>query len=301
MVTGMAGFASRQFERARRLGAKVMREPHYALGRFATVRDVYSALNGLKDVVVRTTPLAIGDLYKPVNSTVDIARSSHVVSSRSAAEQVEEMRRLSYSLGPRLDEAALTALQAQARQRTLYAKDREVGSYATVSKAPGKTALATVHESSKLETVRAIAGDAFLYEAASMFLGYRPRQVSSWLFWSLANRLSDDERREAAQTIDYHYDVDGFNFMYANFYLLDTTERNGAHALIAGSSRRKRLRHLLGSARLGNEEAWQTYGHDAECILKGPAGFGFLEDASCYHKALPPESGERLMLQLRYQ
>ena len=149
--------------------------------------------------------------------------------------------------------------------------------------------------------VRDIAGDAFLYEAASLFLGYRPRQVSSWLFWSLANRLSAEQRREASQTIDYHYDVDGFNFMYANFYLLDTTAKNGAHALIAGSSRRKRLGHLLGSARLSDAEALEAYGRDFERTLEGPAGFGFLEDASCYHKALPPETGDRLMLQLRYQ
>lgn len=297
----MAGFVSRQFQRVKWLGAKVVNDPHYALGRFATVRDAYSAVKGLKDVVVPATPLKIGDIYEPANSTVDLVRSSHIVSSRSATEQVEEMRRDSYSLGPRLDGAAVAALQAQAKQRTLYANGCEVESYATISKAPGNAAIATVSESSKLETVRDIAGDEFLYEVASLFLGYRPRQVSSWLFWSLAKQLSADERRVSNQTIDYHYDVDGFNSLYANFYLLDTTARNGAHALIAGSSRHKRFGHLFGSARLSDARVWETYGREAERILEGPAGFGFLEDTSCYHKALAPESGDRLMLQLRYQ
>ena len=295
----MAGFASRQFERAKRLGFLVTRRPRYVLGRFATVRDAYSGLNGLKDVVVRTTPLRMGDLYKPATSTLDVARSGHVLSSRSAAEQVEERRRESYSLGPQLDGAALATLQDEARKLPLHVDDKTVGTYTTLSR--GKIAIATVQDSSKLPMIRAIAGDEFLYQAASAFLGYRPRQVSSWLFWSLANQLTADQRRAAYQTIDYHYDVDGFNFMYANFYLLDTTARNGAHALIAGSSRRKRLGHLLGIARLSDTEAWQTYGREAECTLEGPAGFGFLEDASCYHKALPPENGDRLMLQLRYQ
>jgi hypothetical protein len=190
-------------------------------------------------------------------------------------------------------------LQDEARQLPLHVDDKTVGTYTTLPR--GKIAIATVQDSSKLPMVRAIASDAFLYKAASLFLGYRPRQVSSWLFWSLANQLSADQRRAAYQTIDYHYDVDGFNFMYANFYLLDTTARNGAHALIAGSSRRKRFGHLLGIARLSDAEAFQTYGREAERTLEGPAGFGFLEDASCYHKALPPESGDRLMLQLRYQ
>lgn len=297
----MSGFALRQFERAKRLGFLVTRRPHYVLGRFATVRDAYSGLNGLKDVVVRTTPLRLGDLYKPATSTLEVAASGHVLASRSPAEQVREMHREAYSLGPKLELSAVAALQDQARTLPLHFNDKVVGTYATLSDSRHSLAIATVRDSSRLAMVRAVAGDDYLYQAASLFLGYRPRRVSSWLFWSLANQLSADQRRAAYQTIDYHYDVDGFNFMYANFYLLDTTAQNGAHALIAGSSRRKRLGHLLGIARLSDAEAWQTYGRDAERTIEGPAGSGFLEDASCYHKALPPESGDRLMLQLRYQ
>jgi hypothetical protein len=89
--------------------------------------------------------------------------------------------------------------------------------------------------------------------------------------------------------------------MYANFYLVDTTARNGAHVLIEGSSRRKRWRHLIGAARLADAEALAAYGRDAERVMEGTAGFGFLEDSSCYHKALPPLSGDRLILQLRYR
>jgi hypothetical protein len=89
--------------------------------------------------------------------------------------------------------------------------------------------------------------------------------------------------------------------MYANFYLVDTTVRNGAHVLIDGSSRRKRWRHLMGAARLTDGEVVAVYGRDAERVMEGAAGFGFLEDSSCYHKALPPLSGDRLILQLRYR
>lgn len=42
------------------------------------------------------------------------------------------------------------------------------------------------------------------------------------------------------------------------------------------------------------------YGPDRMIALEGPSGFGFVEDPYCYHKALPPLSGPRLVLQLRY-
>ena len=79
----MADFAPRLFERVKRLGFLVTRRPRYVLGRFATVRDVYSGLNGLKDILVPRTPLRIGELYKAATSTLDVARSGHVLTSKS--------------------------------------------------------------------------------------------------------------------------------------------------------------------------------------------------------------------------
>jgi hypothetical protein len=218
------------------------------------------------------------------------------------------MRARSYSLGPHLAPGAVSELHEAASSLPLkLAKISAIGRAPTYRQLAAerelreRTAIATVRDSSKLTIVRALAADSLLNDIARQFLGYRPRQVSSWLFWSLANGLSDAERRAAYQTIDFHYDVDGFNFMYANFYLVDTNRQNGAHVLIEGTARNKRLRDLMGIARLADSEARQAYGGDRERILEGPAGFGFLEDASCYHKALPPQAGDRLMLQLRYQ
>jgi len=82
----MAGFASRQIQHARRLGFLVAHRPHYLLGRFAIVRDAYSGLNGLKDFLVRTSPLRMGDLHKPATSTVDLARSGPVLATKGAAD-----------------------------------------------------------------------------------------------------------------------------------------------------------------------------------------------------------------------
>jgi hypothetical protein len=300
----MLAFASRQVSRARRLAHLLSHNPEYVLGRFSAVRHAYSALNALRDLIAGDAPLRIGDLYDQPTTALTVAPSGYLQSGKPVHCQVAEMRERSYSVGPHLRPDIAAELQRQCRALPLKASGLDAGSYEELAKSPARydrVAIATVRDSSRLPIVTALAGDPLLYDAASSFLGYRARRVSSWLFWSFASGLSDDERRAVNQTIDFHYDVDGYNFMYANFYLVDTSASNGAHVLIEGSSRRKRWRHLMGIARLTDGEALATYGRDAERVMAGRAGFGFLEDSSCYHKALPPKSGDRLILQLRYR
>ena len=292
----------------RRLAHLLVHQPDYVFGRIATVRDAYSMMHAAKDAVAGVAPLLIHDLYSETKAALEISPSPYLVQESTAARQVDDMRKRSYSLGPSLTQDAVAQIQDAAHSRPLELRGagtaRSCRSYNELLASPelhGWTAIGTVLGSSTLPVVRAIAGDPALYETARHFLGYRPRQVSSWLFWSLANQLSDDQRRGAYQTIDFHYDIDGYNFMYANFYLLETGPLNGAHVLIEGTSRRKRLGDLIGSACLSDGEARQAYGQDRERLLQGPPGFGFVEDASCYHKALPPIGSDRLMLQLRYR
>lgn len=298
------GFFSRQAARARQFAFLAVRRPHYLLGRFAVLRSAWSGLRWLQDRLHGGASFVTGDLYKPATVPLQIARSGRVSASKSPRQQAEEIRSTSWSAGLQLDGNTIAELQASARTLPLVFNDVPCGTYEEISADPvrrGRFAIVTVRDSSALPAIRAVSADTVLYEAARQFLGYRPRRVSTWFFWSLANDLSDEARRDAYQTIDWHYDVDGMNFLYANFYLLDTTARSGAHALIEGSSRRKNLRNLLGSARLSDAEAVAMYGRDCECTIEGPAGSGFFEDTSCYHKALAPRNGDRLMLQLRYQ
>jgi hypothetical protein len=300
----MLAIATRHVSRARRLVHLLGHNPEYVLGRFAAVRDAYSTLRSLGDAVAAAAPLRIGDLYEEATVGLPVASSGYLVPQKPVAAQVADLRERSHSVGPHI--APDIALDLQRRCRTLPLKvaGRAAGNYEELANARERyerVAIATVIDSSKLAIVQALAADPLLHDAASSFLGYRARRVSSWLFWSFASQLSDAERRAMNQTIDFHYDVDGYNFMYANFYLVDTNAENGAHVLIEGSSRRKRWRHLMGIARLSDAEALAAYGRAAERVIEGPAGFGFLEDSSCYHKALPPRGGDRLILQLRYR
>jgi hypothetical protein len=300
----MLAIATRHVSRARRLVHLLGHNPEYVLGRFAAVRDAYSTLRSLGDAVASAAPLRIGDLYEEAEIPLAIASSGHFLPQKANDAQVADLRERSYSVGPHIAHDVAFELQRQSRTLPLKVAGRAAGNYEELASARERyerIAIATVIDSSKLAVVQALAADPLLHDAASSFLGYRARRVSSWLFWSFASRLSDAERRAMNQTIDFHYDVDGYNFMYANFYLVDTTAENGAHVLIEGSSRRKRWRHLMGIARLSDAEALAAYGRAAERVIEGPAGFGFLEDSSCYHKALPPRGGDRLILQLRYR
>lgn len=145
-----------------------------------------------------------------------------------------------------------------------------------------------------------IAGDPKLVAVVRHFFGYMPAHVAIRLYWSPCSALSDDERRWNGQTIDYHYDIERGHAVYAFFYLSDTDRHAGAHVVIAGSHGAKPARLLLASTRQPEETVLGHYGADRVVVLQGKAGFGFLEDPSCFHRALPPISAPRLMLQLRY-
>jgi hypothetical protein len=70
--------------------------------------------------------------------------------------------------------------------------------------------------------------------------------------------------------------------------------------MVLGSHNSKPLRWLFNSSRQTDEAIENHYGKEKVVCLEGAAGSGFVEDTSCYHKALAPLSAERLMLQVRY-
>ena len=277
--------------------------PTYVLGRFAVARTAYSRVRGLRRPAGSSPTIPVGDLYGDRFDAQPISSSGCIVSSRPAAEHLSRLKSDSYSGGLTLDRQAIAELRSFAERAPLVSKSGP-GQYLDIQASPAllaDTALATVKGSSGLDLVRRLAADDLLVDLSSRALGYHPQKVSSWLFWSFANGLDRAAREERHQTVSFHYDVDGLSFVYVSFYLVDVTDQNGAHVLVRGTHTGKKASHLLGSVRLSDEEIAETYGADRVETLTGPAGTGFIEDTSCYHKALPPLQGERLMLQFRYQ
>jgi hypothetical protein len=158
-----------------------------------------------------------------------------------------------------------------------------------------------VRDPARCAAVRTIVEDPVLRKIVHDYLGHEPRKIITILDWSFASTMSDDERRGLKHgVIDYHYDVGGFDFVYASFYITDTDKYSGAHVMMKRSHNRKPWRMLLGSARASQEAVYKQYGAENEITIEAPAGTGFVQDTSCYHRASPPTRGDRLMLAIRF-
>jgi hypothetical protein len=270
-------------------------ELHYALGRFKTVRASYSGLQRLRGVVARAPE-------------VDSAERPTLFANTNVDRAVQIMREEAVFLGLKLPPHIVADIEAFGRSEPLHARydpDGPTFFYSDVVRgraADGRPMpLGGIREPSRCPGVKAIVEDAVLRAIVRKYLGYEPSRVMTILDWSFASDFTDEERRQLKHhVIDYHYDVGGFNFVYAGFYITDTDCHSGAHVMMKRSHNHKPLRMLLGSAVASEETVRQQFGRENEIIIEGPAGTAFVQDPSCYHRASPPTRGDRLMLAIRF-
>lgn len=287
-----------------RLASRLRSRPSYVFGRFATVRRAYALGQGV--LRGRDTALTAVPLYETEGDHIAQGPSGLIVSDRSVEEHRARLADTAWSDGIRLTPEAIETLRGFAHTGPLRFRRsaNSFGDAASVAELTpeerARMTTATLATAWQDPAIRAIAGDPLITEVITAYLGYRPRLAMPYFFWSFASDVDLNERVARNQTVLFHYDVQGYNFAYVSFYLYPTDRRNGAHALIEGSHNEKKLGHLLGSARLSDADAEAWYGKDRIALIEADAGEGFFEDTSCFHKALPPETGERLMLQFRY-
>ena len=141
--------------------------------------------------------------------------------------------------------------------------------------------------------------DPMLLSIATRYLGAPPAFRVAMLWWSFATAATVQERLRAAQTVHYHFDEFDYKFVYFNFYITEVDADAGPHVCVASSHVRKSLRQRLAPANQSDESIVAHYGSGSVLTITGPAGFGFVEDAYCYHKATPPSRRDRLFLQIR--
>ena len=267
----------------------------YVLGRFKVVRATYSTARRLLERFGRAANVANdqrSSLFPGtnlVNVVQRIREDAVYVGLKLPTEIVDEIR--SFALSEPL--------------HAIYDPNGPTFRYSEVVR--GKSAdgrpmpIGGVRDPARCPAVRAVIDDPVLRAIVRRYLGHEPRKIVTILDWSFGSDLTDEQRRRLKHgVIDYHYDVGGFNFVYASFYITDTDRNSGAHVMMKRSHNKKPLRMLLGSAKASEAAVRKQFGAENEIVIEGPAGTGFVQDTSCYHRASPPTEGDRLMLAIRF-
>lgn len=268
--------------------------PSYVLGRFRSVRWLFSRWMHLRE---RFNGQALPPL--------DGLPASEIVHMTPRAA-VEALRETALAQCVTLPPAMVEEIVQFARQDEckLGSGDAPPFRYTDVQNAhlPDGTfvPLAYCRNPTQCPAVCKVRDDVVLQSIAANYLGYIPRTDDVRLYWSFAGGKLNFERRRTLQTIEYHFDVHDYNFCYVHIYLTNTDIKSGGHVMVLGSHKSKPLRWLFNSARQSDEAVENHYGKEKVVCLEGMAGSGFIEDTSCYHKALAPVSTDRLMLQIRY-
>jgi len=282
-------FARSVFTRARQTSLSSFLP--YTIGRFHLARRCYSRTVGIKQFLVGRGRL----------STV----KESVFPPMDVRLEVKSLRKTAVSLGWQLPPELVKAIGFIAHEKPCRPHGdgpefllRDVVNGRLPNGQPA--IIASVVGAESTEPVQTVAEDPQVLSVVSSYLNYVPKNRHVRLVWSFVNNCGVDERRLASQTVDYHFDVYSFNFVYANYYLSPVDANSGAHVMVLGSHSKKPIRWLLGSARQTDELVQTYYGDENVFLIEGPPGTGFIQDSSCYHKALAPRSRQRLMLQVRY-
>lgn len=264
--------------------------PSYILGRFLTVRRIYS----LYRKTLPNPSTKFGDLEKvTIFDKLDISIA------------VKDLKTTAVALGFDLPEHIVNDIREFAANCELKADNVPYKFFyndISEEKLPDGTVVAIGYAVApeKSNSVCKVLNDPSLHQVVKNYLGYKPSNYEVRLYYSFVADLTDRERRDRNQTIDYHFDVHSFNFCYAHFYLTDTDKNSGAHALVKSSHHKKPFNYLLSSARKSDDQINKYYDRSEFLVIEGQAGTGFLEDTSCYHKAFAPITKDRLLLQIRF-
>lgn len=268
------------------------RYTRYAAGRFHRVRKGYGALMGF----MQRHTLCSG--LRPASNRV-------VQITQTVDDIVQALEEKSVSLCMTIPEEACQKLVEMSKQSKLgHDSCPEAFYYHDIHdhRLPnGKPAiLVDVLDAHSYPLVQDIVSDEHVLLALERYMGYRPTKADSRIVWSFVCPWGDKERIEAGQTIVYHFDSYDYNFVYAFYYLTKVDHSIGAHMMVCGSHGKKAMSWLLRTASQPEDVLVARYGANSLLTLEGPPGYGFLQDSSCYHKALTPISADRFILIIRY-
>ncbi|MGM4906714.1 hypothetical protein AB8B21_03395 [Tardiphaga sp. 866_E4_N2_1] len=268
-------------------------ELHYVLGRFNTVRKTYSSVRRLTAGFTRE---AASQRTATLFPDADVARIVKTVGEDAVF------------VGLNLPADTVADIRAFAESEPLHAiYDPNGPTFYYSDVVRGKSSdgrvipVGGIRDPLRCPAVKTVVDDPVLRAIARGYLGHEPRKILTLLSWSFASGITDENRRQLKHhVIDYHYDIEGYNFVYASFYISDCDRRSGAHVMMKRSHNKKPLSMLLGSVTASEAAVRQQFGLENEIMIEGPAGTGFVQDTSCFHRATPPTQNDRLMLAVRF-
>lgn len=150
------------------------------------------------------------------------------------------------------------------------------------------------------QAIEQIVHDPLLLKIVRKYLTYWPTLITQHLTWSFASSMPEAEIKKSYPPTNFHYDIAGYNFMTAYFYITDIDIDSGPHVMIKYSHQQKPLQMLLASNCQPDDAIFNYYGKENQTVITGARGFGFVQDPSCFHKVKPPVTSNRLILQIRY-
>jgi len=280
-----------------RLSARLAkRDMHRMIGRFSTVRKAYSVW---QRNVQKTNEAFYRDPLK--------LRDTSLFGSVSPEELAHELRRRSVAFGLTLPSDLRQEIHQFASENLLYEPEFEgefrVDEVTRGCLPNGRIVMrGLVKHPQHCGAVERVAQDPTLMAIARQYLGYWPTKVTRHLTWTFVSPLPKAEQRDRFLPLNYHYDVAGYNFMSAYFYITDMDRLSGAHVMIENSHNHKPFYTLFApcSGLQSDDQVLNYYGQERELLIEGKAGFGFVQDPSCYHKFLSPIKHHRLIFQIRY-
>lgn len=156
-----------------------------------------------------------------------------------------------------------------------------------------------LNPSSECPAVKNLEHDPKLWTIAAEYLETTPVLMKSWLRWTFATEATVSENVKGF--FRFHYDLEDYRFIKFMFYLTDVDSSNGPHVCVKGSHKKKKLQHQFSLIReRDDQEIINYYGIESVETICGTAGFGFVEDFYCFHKATLPVHGNRLILEVKF-
>jgi hypothetical protein len=137
------------------------------------------------------------------------------------------------------------------------------------------------------EAVRTLSRDPLIVDVVRRFLGAEPVLLKSQIYWTVPDGTKIGNALAAAEGGRFHYDLADIRAVTVFIYLTDVDEGCGPHIVIRGTQRRRTPGQILRRC-ISDEHAERAYG-DRIQVITGPAGTGWFEDITCYHKQAPAE------------